>query len=284
MRLRPEIDYSKEILKTYNKAWSEMIVVSKRDPSRLKSLRCSSLPFCPHAFFVEVARSLRHNHLDMAGLYYTSVGTTVHEVMQTALPQYSKNIVGNWLCRECGNLEFFKSQPQCCDFSMEYVEIDINYKGVVGHVDCLFKVPGGYYVVDFKTCSLNNSKEKEKDPGDAYKEQLLAYAYLLRKQYKLEIKGIMNLFIPRDNPAKAVAWSQRIGKHDLLNIKEKLKRYKAAHKTALSVNSVKAAMKMWDTFGNCGNRNCKACTSHDPKALLRQAVKQCKTLPIKDSI
>ena len=285
MLLTPEKNYSAEILKVFNQAWNDMVVVTKRDPKRLLNLRCSQLPFCPNEFFVEVSRSPNYSHLDMGGLYYTSVGTTVHEVMQTALPQFTKQIIGNWICKECGVVEHFQSFKYCCGFPMHYQEIDINYRGIQGHVDCLWKVSKNkYYIVDFKTCSIQNSASKKKDPGAAYKEQLFAYAWLLKKQYGLEIIGIMNLFLPRDNPKNAVSWAQPISKQNLKETFQRLKLYKQAHRTALNIKNKKDIVNMWDTFGRCSNTNCKVCTSHDPKQLLKLAVQSAKTLPLIEAI
>ncbi len=276
MILRPEVDPAQEILRTYKQAFNDFMVVSKRDPSRLLNLRCSQLPFCPHNFVVDVAINPFHQSLGLASLYYVSVGTTVHEVMQRALPQFSDRIVGNWLCRECGTIEQFTTQQECCGFPMQYEEVSIDYKGIQGHVDCLFKVGDGYYVVDFKTCSMSNRHQKEKDPGEAYKEQLFSYAWLLNKQHKLKILGVMNLFVPRDNPADPVMWSEKITPAIQKETFRRLKQYRAAHKAALNVKSSKGMARLWDEFGPCKNPYCKVCSSHDPKKLLVQTFKRNK--------
>ena len=285
MILRPEKNHTQEILKTYRDAWNNLSVTSKRDTSRLLNLRCSQLPFCQNEFFVNTAVNPRYQSLNMSGLYYTSVGTVVHEVMQRSLPQYSNRIVGNWVCLECGSVEKFKSQQQCCGFPMQYEEISVDYSGIQGHVDCLFRVSkSSYYVVDFKTCSLSNSQQKEKDPGDAYKEQLRSYAVLLTKQYGLQIDGVMNLFLPRDNPSVPVAWSESVDKNTLRSMAKKLKHYKMAHKAALNVNSVKEAASLFTEFGRCVNKYCTVCSHSSPKAVLRDAARRAQTLPLIEAI
>ena len=287
MRLRPDVDFGVEFKRLYAGAWDNVTVVSKRDPKRLLNLRCSQLPFCPLEFFFNTSRSPRFQQSSMASMYYTSVGTTVHTVMQTALMQHSDKIIGNWTCLECGLVKKFTTQPRCCGFPMQYEELDIDYKGIQGHVDTLFltnkpkKIKNGkFWVVDYKTCSMNNKDAKMKNPGDAYKEQILSYVVLLTKQYNIHIEGAMLVFIPRDNPKEPSVWSHKVTDADFKGQVKKLKKYRMAHKAILNASKFKDLLRIYDEFGMCQKQDCPVCRSGNPAQALKFAFKQAQKLPL----
>lgn len=286
MILKPSIGPGPSFLKEYKKAMSELAIVGRRDVSRVLSLRCSQLPFCAPSAFIGVAKNPYFQSLDMRGLYYTSVGTAVHTIMQTAIPQSTEKVIGNWKCRDCGKFLKMRSQPECCDLPMEYVEIDIDYKGIKGHIDCVFVVNGKHYIVDFKTTSVAAKDKKRKNPGAAYIEQIQSYAYLIGKQYGIKIHGVMLVFIPRDNPDEPVVYEEPIDSEKLKNIGRRLKQQRAAHKDVINAETLEDVIALAD-YGRCKNEFCQVCISGNVKRQLREAynlAKKGKILPFAERL
>lgn len=283
MLLKPKVGPKQKFHRLYNQAWQEVIVSSRADPSRQRNLRCSQLPFCSLDYFVGIATNHKSRYLDMRGLYYTSVGTAVHEIMQTALMRQSNLIVGNWVCKECGKTKSFTTQPECCDFPMAYEEIDFNYKGIQGHLDTLFCnedkfnkkdiYKHTFTVTDYKTTSMANREAMANNPPQGYIEQLLAYFYLLTKQYKLKITHIMLVFIPRDNPdpKNITIWEREVTKVDLDRTESNLRKYLKAHQRVRRIKTLKGLRKLYETYGLCNNTFCSTCRSKDPWSVLENA-------------
>lgn len=262
------------------------IVTSRADPQRLLSLRCSQLPFCGPAFFTNLSTRGMFRHLDVRGMYYTSVGTTVHEVMQKAMSIDNESILGNWKCAECGKTSLFSTVKSCCGFPMDYEEISVNYKGIQGHIDTVFITKTGLWIVDYKTTSLKARDSKSKDPGPAYKEQLISYATLVERQYGKFLKkagypnkvtGVMNLFLPRDDPAQRISWSQTLTSEMKDAQWSKIRTYKKYHKLALSLTSKSETLQLLDQ-GKCGDQYCNVCNHRDrsQKQIVLDAYKQAK--------
>lgn len=314
MRIVPRTSLGQDFERIYQKAVRNVVVVSRADPYRALNLRCSGLPFCPLEFFYNQAISPGRRHLDMSGLFYTTVGTAVHDVMQTALMQSTRRIVGNWHCKKCGKTRKLCFQTDCCDAPMTYDEIDINYKGVQGHVDTVVVVKmnglegpaldkwlekislkefrkhwddAEFAVVDYKTCSLTNQAAKLRDPGSAYKEQVYAYALLLRLQYGMRVNSAVLFFVPRDNFAKARPWETLIGKQELKETKQRISQYLRLHKRVLRLKKFSELMEIYEEFGTCTKSYCDVCKKSDVKATLRTAFnrgRSFKALPLIDYI
>lgn len=286
INLQPSTDESKHFLRMYDEAMENTIVTSRADPSRMLSLRCSQLPFCGPAFFTNLVNNGMFRHLDVRGMYYTSVGTTVHEVMQKAMSIDNEVILGDWKCVECGKVSKFTTVKTCCGFPMDYEEISVNYKGIQGHMDTVYIAKSGLWIVDYKTTSLKARSSKSKDPGPAYKEQLLSYATLVERQhgealkkagYPHTVTGIMNLFIPRDDPAQRIVWSQALTTEMKDAQWAKIRTYKKYHKLALNLTTKKEVLKLLEQ-GKCGDQYCQVCNnrSYTPKQLVLNAYKQVK--------
>lgn len=218
---------------------------------------------------VQLAVNHEARFLDFRGTYYTRVGTAVHDVMQTALMQATVqqgensfgDIVGDWRCPECGKEKKLTTQPYCCDFPMQYEEIKISFKGIVGHLDTLYKFGDIYAVLDYKTTSLANAETISRNPPDGYKEQALAYALLLRLQYKLDIKYIMLCFIPRDNPQTPYLWKRKITKAMLKEMQQKLKKYLRWHRAVLNIKTKLELLELIEEVGPCNGPYCEICRS-----------------------
>ena len=308
MNIVPKRSAVPALLSHYYKALKEIEIWDEQDPHRLLSVRCSAIPFCPLGFFVSVATKGMKRSLDMSGLFYTSVGTAVHTVMQKALALDGRRLFGNWKCRQCKKIEKFSLQRKCCSKFMDYEEIDIDWKGVKGHVDTLFaldikkakevsklcqkkrieKAKGlKFAVIDYKTTSETAKKTKARNPGQTYKEQAMAYAYLLGKQYDLKILEVILFFIPRDNPRNPTTYQEYVTPSSLEKIKSKIKIYKRAHKEVLNLSSLKEVKQLYEDYGKCSNPYCKTCKSKSIVTELKQAFKIARSeerLPLREFI
>lgn len=297
MLLKPRMSYAQDFLKHYNQCMKEVEVWSPADPHRVLSLRCSALPFCSLDFFTRIANHGMARSLDMRGLFYTSVGTAVHTVMQRALSLRGNRLFGDWKCRKCHSFEPMSTVRMCCGQPMEYEELSIDWKGVKGHVDTLYVLDSAaaakiafmtkeerfeaaksleFVIVDYKTTSERAKHKKQKDPGDGYISQIRAYAYLLKKQYGLKIRGVMLAFIPRDNPQYPTIWEQAILPHDFRLIREDLKLWKSAHKRVIRAGSWKDIKALYEDYGLCKDPYCDTCRTRDPMHTLKTAYKRAK--------
>ncbi len=298
--LRPQTTAGAAFLQHYRYAFSNVQSWDRNDPHRVLSLRCSGLPFCSLDFFVNLAYNGMSRSLDFSGLFYTSVGTAVHTVMQRALALEGGRLWGNWLCKKCGNFERYSIQRTCCETPMQYEEIDIDYKGIKGHVDTLFAMDVEaaqrvsalksekkrlkamkklkFAIVDYKTTSMAARDKKSKSPGWNYIEQIMAYAYLLGKQYELKIKTVMLCFIPRDNPKDPALFIKNMDAEDFKVIGRKLKSYKRAHKQVLSASSWSDVKELIEDYGMCNDAYCKVCKSANPRGILKAAYKKAKEM------
>lgn len=254
----------------------DLYMASRRDASRIKFLRPSQLPFCAAGFYINHAQLGMVSTMDFMGEFYTKVGTAVHEVMQKFLSPSGK-FLADWHCRICGRKRKTSTRSECCDFTMDYHELLIDYKGVVGHIDAVFKdKKGRYWILDFKTCSVSGAPYKQKRPGAAYIEQVETYAYMLWKQYGIRVEGVMLMFIPRDNPTSPTVWVDVLDKLDFKRVGKRIKTYKRMHRDALRAETLKDALALAD-YGKCKNEWCRVCKSPDSlKTQLKRAYKRGK--------
>lgn len=248
-----------ELLQTYNEAM-DTFIPSKGDIGRIKSLRPSQLPFCPVGFFVYHASHGATRSMDMRGHFYTAIGTAVHTVLQTFLGR-SGRFLANWRCPICRKTRKVSMQHECCDFPSLYDEVEISYKGVVGHIDGIFRDKHGHYhILDFKTTSVLSALRKRTDPGISYIEQVEAYALMLWLEHGIKVKSIILMFVKRDNPKEPVIWSYELGELDFKRIKTKIIKYKRQHREALAASTLKEALLLAQ-YGRCKNPYCKSCKS-----------------------
>lgn len=279
-RIKPLVQHAvaADFQHVYEKIWKDVFVSEPADPTRVLSLRPSQLPFCPVGFFINHSLRGMFRSLNMAGAYYTSVGTTVHTCMQTFLPQSSR-FLADYKCTECGKWHRLSHQWECCGFPCEYHEVQINYKGVTGHIDGIYlDKKGNYWILDFKTTSKAASEKKRKDPGPVYTEQVEAYAYFIYKQYKIKVKGVMLVFVARDNPQTPVVWTREITEEDRARIKNKFVVYRKMQQVALDVTTEDQAVKLFTAYGRCVDPMCEHCPKDDQiiKSRLRNAFRRGK--------
>jgi hypothetical protein len=253
------VSIGSDFVGVYQKTLKNVVLSSKNTPSRVLFLRPSQLPFCPVEFFVNHASRGLFRDLDMAGAFYTSVGTIVHEVMQDYLCT-SGRFLADYHCRECGTWHRHSYVHECCDFPTKYHEIEISWKGITGHIDAVYRdKKGRLWILDFKTTSVKTAPVKKKNPGVQYIEQIETYAVLFELQYKQRIEGIMDAFIVRDNPKlDPIIYSRTLTDQRRRVVRTRLARYKKLHQEVLDVQTLKEAMALIK-YDRCTNPYCKVC-------------------------
>jgi hypothetical protein len=236
-----------------------VILTERNTPHRVLSLRPSQMPFCVREFFINHALGGLDRNLDLAGAFYTSVGTVVHSVMQAYLCQ-SGRFFADYYCKECETWHRQSYTYECCGFPTQYHEIAINYKGIKGHIDAVYKDrKGKLWILDFKTTSLKSAPKKQKNPGTQYVEQIETYAVLFELQYKMKIEGIVDAFIVRDNPRTDPAvYAKLLSDPMRSRVKTRLSLYKKMHRETLDASTLKEVLALLE-YERCTNSLCTVC-------------------------
>ena len=205
----------------------------KNDPSRANYLRVSSLPFCSRQFFLNVFDSLqprRHNATSM--MYFVTVGTAVHEVIQESLAfsvsgaiadheiralPHKAVLVQNWKCKDCGQLHRFVPRPASCshcgapESKMLGKEHQVRWgRKVLGHMDGTFAFPSPaapkapyskdwiHIPIDYKTTTLSAIAGKALPYADNA-TQLSTYGAIKKSEgYNVPFTAL--IYVSRDNP------------------------------------------------------------------------------------
>ena len=130
--------------------------------------------------------------------FFSSIGNSVHEVLQTHFYLNKKSKVhtfGNWKCLHCNiiterlcvtpkNLRCSKCNT---DKVLKYSEIEVNYQGVTGHVDLVLLIKDKYYVLDFKTTSTASIQNGGKHlPKTKHPMQIESYVVALKQQFDID--------------------------------------------------------------------------------------------------
>ena len=264
---------------------------STREVSRILYLRPSQLPFCPLQFWLSVSTEGLTRKSDFYSQYYTSVGTTVHTVVQSHLHR-SKRFISNWHCSKCKKTRYFRPAKKCCGAIPDYLEVEISANGMSGHIDAVFRDrQERYWIVDFKTSSVAALSSKRSDPGAAYKEQIRTYASAVSKQYGIEVYGVCIVFIARDNPRKRTTWHLVLDKSARRETRLGVASYLKQHKKALKLKTFNELVDLYETRRCRSSEEMRAfvgqcsyvslCSSKmDQKPLLRDIYKAAHFIPI----
>lgn len=223
--------------------------------------RPSSFPLCPVQIAVRLDKFLHLGYYeersDMGGEYFTTVGTAAHEAIQFGMGSTGK-VWGDWACRnprcqrshDARDIFDYKGKlirkgvvtrqstvnnicPDC-RHEMDYVEKEVDYNGIKGHVDCIVKLAGGgWWVADYKTSTGNKiDKGTSLLPERAHEHQVPTYCLALEKQYKLKVAGYSILYLSRDNPYKffeyAGRWDDTLRKKTKKMVMRQRKMFQAA--------------------------------------------------------
>ncbi len=187
----------------YLQAFNHKLVIPNPNPVKL---RPSGFPTCSIINYAKLEYHKRHNMLlddtSLFGDFFTSVGTTVHTVMQKWIG-LSGQMYGDWKCVNCDTTRRMVGHvcPKCNTF-MEYNEIEVEYGLVTGHVDGILQLPNKkFWTIDYKTATIKKIQEAHKLlPIKQNVFQILAYSYILKHNYDLDIEGASLLYIARNNP------------------------------------------------------------------------------------
>ena len=232
----------------------KMLGSTVSEPHRAPELRPSSMPMCS----IRVLRDLilgKKNVLKMDSDFYMRIGTIVHTVIQTWLPRLGVGF-GNWVCpkKECGKRNLMTTNRICvCGNKMCYEEIEVEFKGVTGHIDYVIEEANGKRIVDFKTASDKKITllKTTKDPVERnkvlkelasikYIMQLLTYTYIAQKLYGWDMVGSSLLFISRNDPKNYVevsfVWTDHF--YSIINefVHDQIRGFNAAHKSAKTLD------------------------------------------------
>jgi hypothetical protein len=181
--------------------------------------------------------------------------------MQTFLSQSGK-FLADYSCKECKKKYPLSHKHECCGMATTYDEVTLDvgktkYLRVQGHIDAIFKDKHGkYWILDLKTTSLIKAEEKAKNPPLGYKRQVRAYAYLLWKQYKIKVAGVMLLFIPRDNPQDPTVWEMPINA-DMGSLRDELLQDKRLHRRTMKATTIEEMINL--SKNKCGDTYCDPC-------------------------
>lgn len=211
---------------------------SRTDPSRADWLRISSLPFCAREWWFNQVYSRSPIRKEEAmTLFFTRVGTAVHEAFQDAFTELSRVktddphdheakkrllphtavLVQDWRCKQCRLVHEFQPKPHACTHcghkEFGYKEHQVRYgKKVLGHMDGCFAFPhkpGAPYSkkwihvpIDYKTAS-ESVLTSGKLPYKGNTAQLLTYGAIKKKE-GFNVPGIVLIYVRRDNPFKRV--------------------------------------------------------------------------------
>lgn len=173
-------------------------------------LRCSGLPFCPIRSLLKDSRDISYRME-----HYTETGTAIHSTLQkwTSLGKYGNRLWGNWKCSACGEVKHKHCHrpKEACDCRANqqewyYDEIDIAYKHLTGHIDTIFYIGNGQYVViDYKTTYMEKKKRSpffkaDKPSSKNYILQVRTYCALLRELFGMNIVGWYLVSVDRSEP------------------------------------------------------------------------------------
>lgn len=179
-------------------------------PDRFFFMRPSGFPYCGLRKLLTAPKQLTEGAVtELAGAYFTSVGTAAHETFQSHIGR-NKFIVGDWHCNECKKLTRFHTFRVCkCGGKPEYRELEVKYKNtVVGHLDGLVKVKIGdkttYIVIDYKTATTSKITKGRTDetvfPYAYNVQQIKRYVVLLELCYDIKVHGWALIYLNRDVP------------------------------------------------------------------------------------
>lgn len=195
------------------RAFENHTVYERVDKRRFSTLRVSSFPFCATKWLLNPGRRATKIEVNFQDRFFTSVGTSVHEYVQTAFDTLP-NLVRDWQCKACNHRHTFCELPKKCagcgSVSAGYkgLEHEVRYKDtILGHIDDAIKVKTGIVIIDYKTCSDSKFKSK---PGSAsglplaYNvKQIEAYSHI-KKMDGEPIVGWALVYINRNNGARRV--------------------------------------------------------------------------------
>lgn len=199
--------YTSSLSKVLNSAMKSSLPELQDRPDKL---RVSGFPFCGlrHLYRLMNETLIGKPVLDFRKNYFCSMGTTAHEGIQRFMGQ-TGTLLGDWRCynHECKHVHKLTHAQRCskCGSEMEYIELEVAFgKYLSGHIDGVWQAHDGkYFVIDYKTSSVEAIKKQAKTPTFPYltnKAQIKAYCSLVELIFNIKIEGWILIYMARDNP------------------------------------------------------------------------------------
>lgn len=268
------------------------VCLSPQNVSRVLDVHPSSLPFCGYSFIINWLYLKGLSACRMQDEFVLGTGTHFHNILEKYMGEENSNLYGTWFCNSCGSVVCTGLKPKdicphCgAEYTLRYSELGINYKGIVGHVDTIMQDKNGdFWIVDYKTTTLDKLQQKAQDPGENYKTQIFTYALLVKLQYKIKIKGVCLLFIAKEKPSleNTSTWICLVNNKDTAKVKKILKE-------AVSLKRALVKAKDWNDIKKlplhkCSNPYCPICCKEEKdirKILKNLCEKNPLLLPIID--
>lgn len=203
-------------------------------------LRASGLPKCSLHFLSQFLIDEFDKEEAMMD-YYCSVGTTVHTHVQKWMGTTGK-VFGNWKCHNCGHYVEKSVKHLCpkCKSVMEYVELEVEHDVFSGHIDGLYKLPNGKFIVfDYKTSSTMIVSRKKFIPIAKHLMQVAAYGAVLTLE-GYEIDSLSIFYITRDDPKQNaeynIPYTKELHEHTIKFLKQQIQSFKAGRKAFKTKN------------------------------------------------
>lgn len=198
----------------FSKMYKGLADIETYQPPREVYLRPSMLPVCSMTLLdmMVAFKNQEESGWGYGPAYFTSVGTQVHETIQFLCAHAGYTLWGNWKCPNCGHFWEHSENHICekCDTIAGYEEIELEYGGFKGHIDCILLTPKGVLIGDYKTSTQWKLKKNFSSMNVAYALQLMTYVLMLKKVWGKHfakmgypIRGASLLFLSRDNPFKS---------------------------------------------------------------------------------
>lgn len=271
-----------EFRSTFQKMWEEAqreVLFQPTEISRLLDVHPSQIPICPTSFVLGFSSDIKlERSRKMVSDSILNTGSAIHRAVQDFLGR-SPYAFGNFVCPKCGEIFHLTTPkdecPNGCGTHLIYDEVPIYYKGFAGHVDFMVKnEEGEIWLVDFKTSSSFSIDKKVKNTPSNYDLQTLAYALLLRLQYKIKVKGRAIAYISRDNPSlMKIGGCKTISKDDLKRIHQLLLEQRDLLNFLLDCKSYDEFMENVG-IQRCGNPYCATCSKAYSDEDLQKLLKQ----------
>lgn len=272
---------------------------------RQLELHPSGFPYCPLRFLFNALQEPVPvvSATSFSTEYFTSVGTLVHTLIQTAMGLGGK-VWGHWRCsqhpRRCAyesldELTVYHDCPHCGSYC---VYEEIGYKVhrfdddgneitneppvLVGHQDCLYEDSDGFFwVVDYKTCMLIKAQKHISDGvalagNNTYRAQQRAYVTLSHRKYGkshgIKPRGWILAYLPRDNPFSPAFYGEEVSGAEKREIWGRICHDIDAHTVVLDAEGYEDIAHLIDT---------KPCTSlKHYKQHMESPYSECPLLPV----
>lgn len=239
------------------------------------------------------------NHKKFMEVYFTSVGTLVHEIIQRFAGKGGR-VWGHWKCQHFPACDYkapdigpYHACPSCgsaCDY--DEIGFRLSLAGDVletggdalldGHSDCLYQdADGNFWCLDYKTCLLMKAQKHRYDgktlgSNVIYRYQQRVYTTLYHRKYGkshgIKPKGWLLVYLPRDIPSELAFHGE------LVSFEEKKEIWKSLLADTSALNTVLNA-KDYEAMENViRTKPCQSLSHY--KETMENPYSPCPLLPV----